>query len=156
MPVTRYVFPRLAELERLGLLDTPRGKTGCIWLRQWHHDHSRLPHIHPLVQPVSHRRYTSVQQYRPQTKHEEFFTAEILVSRPGEFHPQPLAEPYVILSHHTAPIIQPLLDHINASGLASLDEFSLSCLVVSSFALYVQIDCGIFALDKPLSVHLDI
>lgn len=41
VPVTRYVFPRLAELERLGLLDTPQGQTGCIWLRQRHHDHSR-------------------------------------------------------------------------------------------------------------------
>ena len=29
-----------------------------------------------------------------------------LVSRPREFHPQPLAEPYVTLSRHTAPITQ--------------------------------------------------
>ncbi len=29
------------------------------------------------------------------------------VSRPGEFHPQALAEPCVNLSAHTAPIIQP-------------------------------------------------
>ena len=29
------------------------------------------------------------------------------VSRPGDFHPQALAEPYVNLSAHTAPIIQP-------------------------------------------------
>ena len=29
-----------------------------------------------------------------------------LVSRPREFHPQPLSEPYVTLSRHTAPIIQ--------------------------------------------------
>jgi hypothetical protein len=28
-----------------------------------------------------------------------------LVSRPREFHPQPLSEPYVTLSRHTAPII---------------------------------------------------
>ena len=28
------------------------------------------------------------------------------VSRPGEFHPQALAEPYVNVSAHTAPIIQ--------------------------------------------------
>ena len=28
-----------------------------------------------------------------------------LVSRPREFHPQPLAEPYVTLSRHTAPVI---------------------------------------------------
>ena len=29
-------------------------------------------------------------------------------SRPGEFHPQPLTEPYVKLSLHTAPVIQSL------------------------------------------------
>ncbi|GAU06910.1 hypothetical protein BSLA_03r1069 [Burkholderia stabilis] len=29
------------------------------------------------------------------------------MSRPGEFHPQPLAEPDVSLSTHPAPIIQP-------------------------------------------------
>ena len=29
-----------------------------------------------------------------------------LVSRPREFHPQPLSEPYVTLSRHTAPITQ--------------------------------------------------
>ena len=44
-----------------------------------------------------------------------------LVSRPREFHPQPLAEPYVILSHHTAPIIQPWPGHISASGPANAD-----------------------------------
>ena len=30
-----------------------------------------------------------------------------VVSRPGEFHPQPLAEPYVTVSRHTAPIARP-------------------------------------------------
>ena len=29
------------------------------------------------------------------------------VSSPGEFHPEALAEPYVNVSVHTAPIIQP-------------------------------------------------
>ena len=29
------------------------------------------------------------------------------VSRPKEFHLEPLAEPYVTLSRHTAPVIQP-------------------------------------------------
>ena len=32
----------------------------------------------------------------------------VLVSSPGEFHPQALSEPYVRFSPHTAPIIQPL------------------------------------------------
>jgi hypothetical protein len=32
-----------------------------------------------------------------------------LVSRPREFHPQPLAEPDVTLSRHPAPIIEPIL-----------------------------------------------
>jgi len=30
-----------------------------------------------------------------------------LVSSPGEFHPEVVAEPYVNVSAHTAPIIQP-------------------------------------------------
>lgn len=30
-----------------------------------------------------------------------------VVSRPGEPPPEPLAEPYVTLSRHTAPVIQP-------------------------------------------------
>ena len=34
-------------------------------------------------------------------------TAPGLVSSPGEFHPEALAEPYVNVSIHTAPIIQP-------------------------------------------------
>ena len=29
------------------------------------------------------------------------------VSRPKDFHVEPLAEPYVTLSRHTAPVIQP-------------------------------------------------
>lgn len=31
------------------------------------------------------------------------------VSRPMEFHLEPLAEPYVTLLRHTAPVIQPFL-----------------------------------------------
>jgi hypothetical protein len=31
----------------------------------------------------------------------------VAVSRPGESHPQALAEPYLNVSAHTAPIIQP-------------------------------------------------
>ena len=30
------------------------------------------------------------------------------VSRPGELHPQPLVEPYVTVSRHTAPIARPV------------------------------------------------
>ena len=32
---------------------------------------------------------------------------DITVSRPGEFHPEPLLEPYVNLSAHTAPAMEP-------------------------------------------------
>jgi hypothetical protein len=32
----------------------------------------------------------------------------VKVSRPGEFRPQPLAEPYVTVSRHTAPIALPV------------------------------------------------
>jgi hypothetical protein len=35
------------------------------------------------------------------------FDAQRKVSRPGEFRPQPLAEPYVTVSRHTAPIALP-------------------------------------------------
>ena len=38
------------------------------------------------------------------------------VSRPGEFHPQPLSEPDVNLSAHPAPIIQPSLNAQAANG----------------------------------------
>ena len=37
------------------------------------------------------------------------------VSRPGEFHPQPLAEPDVTLSRHPAPITQPLVFQVPAN-----------------------------------------
>ena len=33
----------------------------------------------------------------------------VKVSRPMEFHLEPLAEPYVTLLRHTAPVIQPFL-----------------------------------------------
>src|SRR5690606_28856806 len=39
--------------------------------------------------------------------HEALPGRDVGVSRPGEFHPQPLAEPDVSLSTHPAPIIQP-------------------------------------------------
>jgi hypothetical protein len=35
------------------------------------------------------------------------FVSGVMVSSPGEFHPQALSDPYVNLSIHTAPIIQP-------------------------------------------------
>ena len=38
-------------------------------------------------------------------------TSNGLVSSPGEFHPEALAEPYVNVSAHTAPIIQPGKGH---------------------------------------------
>jgi len=38
-----------------------------------------------------------------------------LVSRPREFHPQPLSEPDVTLSRHPAPIIEPLVSPPSAS-----------------------------------------
>ncbi len=60
----------------------------------------------------------------PLPKHREHFLrilpilkTENEVSRPGESHPRALAEPYVNVSAHTAPIIQPL-----ASRLALLSH----------------------------------
>ena len=48
---------------------------------------------------------------------------EVGLSRPGELHPQPLAEPDVNVSAHPAPIIQPLgiypdFQCTNADGVA--------------------------------------
>ena len=45
-----------------------------------------------------------VQQHRHQLM---IMYGNHLVSRPGESHPQALAEPYLNVSAHTAPIIQP-------------------------------------------------
>jgi hypothetical protein len=49
-----------------------------------------------------------------------------LVSRPGELHPEPLAEPYVRLAPHTAPVIQPLLPVLASSETAE-SIYSSSC-----------------------------
>src|SRR5450759_4343539 len=48
----------------------------------------------------------------------------VLVSSPGEFHPQALSEPYVRFSPHTAPIIQPLglVLSIGSSLVAKVDR----------------------------------
>lgn len=56
-----------------------------------------------------------------ETRHDSFARTlaayvDILVSRPGESHPQPLSEPYVNLSAHTAPIIQPVKTGPGASA----------------------------------------
>jgi len=58
----------------------------------------------PLA-PAGHRR--SIER---QTVAEAQFAAEVLSSGPREFHPQPLTEPDVILSHHPALVTQPLRD----------------------------------------------
>ncbi|MBU2828697.1 hypothetical protein, partial [Acidithiobacillus ferriphilus] len=55
----------------------------------------------------SHIDHTEV--WRENTKF-QLDESENWVSRPGEFHPQPLAEPDVSLSTHPAPIIQPQAD----------------------------------------------
>ncbi len=39
-----------------------------------------------------------------------------MVSSPGEFHPEALAEPYVNVSVHTAPIIQQGKGHPDANA----------------------------------------
>ena len=41
---------------------------------------------------------------------------KVLSSRPREFHPQPLTEPDVMLSHHPALVIQPLPAQVVPSG----------------------------------------
>jgi hypothetical protein len=39
---------------------------------------------------------------------------EVLSSRPGEFHPKSLIEPYLIVSHHTA-----LINHYTSTDLGT-------------------------------------
>ena len=56
----------------------------------------RKDRIGDLARPGKARR---LQALDPQGK------AGLVVSRPGDFHPKPLAEPYVTLSRHTAPVI---------------------------------------------------
>lgn len=48
----------------------------------------------------------------------------VKVSRPGGFHPQPLAELYVNVAIHTAPIIQPLVHIQVASAQKPLERFA--------------------------------
>ena len=45
-------------------------------------------------------------------------------SRQGDFHPKPLTEPYVILSHHTALVIISLADSPLSNGRTFLDSIS--------------------------------
>ncbi len=47
---------------------------------------------------------------------QETVTFGTLVSRPEEFHLQPLAELYLTLARHTAPIIESPVDKEPASG----------------------------------------
>jgi len=55
-------------------------------------------------------------------------TANDLVSSPGEFHPEALAEPYVNVSIHTAPIIQPGKGPRDASARTARDGSELPAL----------------------------
>ena len=45
-----------------------------------------------------------------------------LVSSPEEFHPEALADPYVTVSRHTAPIIQPeKVQQVSSAGIGQDD-----------------------------------
>ena len=56
---------------------------------------------------------------------EQRMTARGRESSPGEFHPEALAEPYVNVSAHTAPIIQPGKGHQDANAQTALDGSEL-------------------------------
>src|SRR5471032_55330 len=58
------------------------------------------------------------------------------VSRPGEFHPEPLAEPCVNLSIYTAPVIHPLPPE-TASAQTVAGTPSSSCATTRRYAVYV-------------------
>lgn len=50
---------------------------------------------------------------------------ELKSSRQGEFHPKPLTEPYLIVSHHTALVVLKVMLHENhaANVQKYLDNF---------------------------------
>ena len=58
-----------------------------------------------------------------------------MVSRPKEFHRESLAEPYVTLSRHTAPVIQPVALQL-ANGRTALGRHLSSCQAISHCAAF--------------------
>ena len=68
-----------------------------------------------------------------------------LASRPGEFHPQALLEPYVKLSLHTAPDAQPPTNVLRPGLIAGLLPFPVGPeLWLSNAAPLVQSHCRTF------------
>ena len=61
----------------------------------------------------------------------------IVSSRQGVFHPEPLTEPYVIVSHHTALLIQLILNWNiqRASGKTDSGIASAPCLTIYRLSL---------------------
>ena len=61
-----------------------------------------------ILQPIMHTVGISIGELK--SKYFAIFIDDQmeLVSRAKDFHLRPLLEPYVILSHHTAPLIQPM------------------------------------------------
>ena len=63
------------------------------------------------------------------------------ISRPGGFHPEPLAEPCISLSIYTAPVIQPLPPE-TASVQTVAGTPSSSCATTPRYAVYaVVVSC---------------
>src|SRR6266852_5857869 len=61
-----------------------------------------------------------------------------VASRPRELPPQPLSDPYVTLSRHTAPIIQPC-SQLHASGETTAVRHPSSCAATAHRPAFVPI-----------------
>lgn len=62
----------------------------------------------------------------------------VFVSRgQGEFHPEPLTEPYVIVSHHTALLIQIL--PFNSNNPHANDKISLDIVSELGLTIYMHL-----------------
>jgi hypothetical protein len=70
--------------------------------------------------------------------------ADIGLSRPWEFHPQPLAELDVNLSAHPAPIIQSMVNIPGSKERGSSDFASQSFPIHKLLFVYVHLTVGIF------------
>lgn len=77
--------------------------------------------------------------------HEAMSHRHIGVSRPGEFHPQPLSELYVNVSAHTAPIIQPLVHIQVASERIRSESFEPVYRELFLLGSYAQLNACTFA-----------
>src|SRR5271170_7860334 len=92
---------------------------------------------HPGVRPVSRRGHRRVHRSTLRVHPHVRLHAEV-ASRPRELPPQPLSDPYVTLSRHTAPVIQPY-PQPHASGETTAVRRPSSCAATAHCPDFVPI-----------------